>query len=110
MHAFVDLLGMIVVWNLFFPKKQGKRMPLEEKQRRWVCYKEKIFQEYGRNITSKYASEKALIKRYSEPLAFLRYRLKRFQNLRVSELSARDQEYYKYVSIHCKRSSQFILI
>ena len=75
-------------------------MPNDEKKRRWACYKDKIFEEYGRNITSKFASEKSLIKRYSEPLAFLRYRLKRFHNLDVSELSTKDAEYYKYVYTH----------
>ena len=88
--------GMKVVWNHFFAKKPGKRMSVEEKQKKWAAYKQKIFQEYGRIITSKYSSEKALITRYSEPMAFLRYRLKRYQNLRVSDLSTRDQEYYRY--------------
>ena len=110
LHALIDLLGMIVVWNLFFPKKQGKRIPYDEKKRRWQCYKDKIFEEYGRNITSKFASEKALIKRYSEPLAFLRYRLKRFHNLDVSELSTKDAEYYKYVYTHWIDQIHFNLI
>ena len=92
-------LGMKVVWNHFFPKTPGKRMSVEEKSRRWAAYRQKIYQEYGRIITSKFSSEKSLIKRYSEPLAFLHYRLKRFHDLRVSDLSPRDLEYYKCVSI-----------
>ncbi len=89
-----DMRGMVVVFNHLFAKKPGKRMSVDEKQRRWSSYKQKIYQQYGRIITSKFASEKALIKRYSEPMAFLRYRLKRYHDLRVSDLSTRDQDYY----------------
>ena len=86
--------GMIVIYNHFFAKKPGKKMSADEKKKRWNTYRQKIYQEYGRIITSKQSSERALIKRYSEPLAFLRYRLKRHQNLRVSDLSTKDRDYF----------------
>ena len=53
--------GMKVVWNHFFAKTPGKRMSVEDKKRRWASYKQKIYQEYGRIITSKFASEKVCL-------------------------------------------------
>ena len=92
--SLAQMRGVIQIFNHYFPKKPGKRMNREEKNRRWTSYKSRIYQEYKRIITGKYASEKALVKRYSEPLAFLKYKLKRATNLNINDLSQADKEYF----------------
>ena len=70
-------------------------MSKDERNRRWMIYKNKIFQEYGRVITGKLDSEKAYVKRYSKPLDFLKYKLKRATNLKLEDLpNEADKEYY----------------
>ena len=95
--SFAQARGVIQIFNHYFPKNTGKRMSRDEKKKRWNSYKAKILNEYGRAITGKFSSEKALVKRYSDPLSFLKYRLKRANNLRVSDLSVSDQQYYKEI-------------
>ena len=92
--SLAQMRGVVQIFNHYFPKTPGKRMNKDEKRRRWISYKSKIYQEYKRIITGKFASEKALVKRYSEPLAFLKYKLKRATNLNVSDLSQVDQDYF----------------
>lgn len=92
--SLAQMRGVIQIFNHYFPKTPGKRMNREEKNRRWVSYKNRIYREYKRIITGKFSSEKALVKRYSEPLSFLKYKLKRNTNLRVSDLSKADQDYF----------------
>ena len=92
--SLAQMRGVIQIFNHYFPRKPGKRMNREEKNRRWNSYKSRIYQEYKRIITGKYASEKALVKRYSEPLAFLKYKLKRATNLNIKDLSQADQDYF----------------
>ena len=62
-------------------------MSKDEKKRRWLMYRNKIQQEYGRVITGKLESEKAYVNRYSKPLDFLKCKLKRSVNLKVEDLS-----------------------
>ena len=92
--SLAQMRGVIQIFNHYFPKGVKKRMSRDEKSRKWVSYKNRIYGEYKRIITGKFASEKALVKRCSEPLAFLKYKLKRATNLNVQDLSKADQDYY----------------
>lgn len=99
--TFATMRGVINLFNHYFKQTDEfgnkKKMSRVEKQRRWVSYKQKIWNDYGRQINGTYASEQALIRRYSDPLTFLKYRLKRATNLVISELSEEDQAYYKEI-------------
>ena len=92
--TLAQMRGVIQIFNHYFPKNVKKRMSREEKNRKWISYKNRIYQEYKRVVAGKYASEKALVKRYSDPLAFIKYRLKRAKNLNVSDLSEADRQCY----------------
>ena len=92
--TLAQMRGVIKLFNYYFPKTPGKRMTKDEKNRRWTSYKNKIYQDYKRIITGKFSSEKALIKRYSDPLSFIKYKLKRSTNLNVDDLSEADKQYY----------------
>ena len=92
--SLAQMRGVIQIFYHYFPKNVKKRMSRDEKARKWISYKNKIYQQYKRIITGKFASEKALVKRYSEPLAFLKYKLKRAKNLNIEDLSKADQDYY----------------
>ena len=92
--SLAQMRGVIQIFNHYFPKNIKKRMSRDEKNRKWISYKNRIYQEYKRIITGKFSSEKALVKRYSEPLAFLKYKLKRATNLNLNDLSTADREYY----------------
>ena len=91
--TLAQMRGVIQIFKHYFPK-DGKRMPKELVNRKWASYKNRIYQEYGRVIAGKLPSEKALIKRYSKPLDFLKYKLKRVTNLRIEDLSEINKEYY----------------
>ena len=86
--------GAIQIFNHHFLKTPGKRMNKNEKRQRRISYKSKIYQIHMRIITGKFASEKALVKKYSQHLAFLKYKLKQTTNLKVSDLSQVDQDYF----------------
>jgi len=92
--TLAQMRGVIQIFKHYFPKKPGKRMTRDEKNRRWTSYKNKVYRDYRRIITGKFSSEKALVKRYSEPLSFIKYKLKRARNLKLSDLSETDREYY----------------
>ncbi len=53
-----QMRGVRQLYNHFFPKQKGKRMNKDEKNRRWHSYKNRIYQQYNRIITGKFASEK----------------------------------------------------
>ena len=89
-----QMRGVKQIFCHYFPSNTGKRMDKNEKNKRWNSYKNRIYREYGRIITGKFASEKALIKRYSDPISFIKYKLKRSVNLNVSDLSQADQDYF----------------
>lgn len=92
--SYAQIRGVIQIFNYHFPKN-GKRMNKSERNKRWLAYKNKILQDYGRVITGKLASEKAYIKRYSKPLDFLKYKLKRVDNLKLEDLPTQaDRDYY----------------
>ena len=95
--SLAQMRGVIQIFNHYFPKKPKKRLNRNEKQERWKSYKQRIYREYGRVINGQFASEKALIKRYSDPLTFLKYKLKRATNLKISDLSPLDQDYYREI-------------
>ena len=99
--TLATMRGVINLFNHYFKQVDEfgnkKKMSRVEKQRRWISYKQKIWNDYGRRINGTYASEQALIRRYSDPLTFLKYRLKRATNLIISELSPEDQAYYKEI-------------
>ena len=95
--SLAQMRGVIQIFNHYFPKNQKKRLSKIEKQNRWKSYKQRIYREYGRVINGQFASEKALIKRYSDPLTFLKYKLKRATNLKISDLSPLDQDYYREI-------------
>ena len=92
--TLAQMRGVIQIFRHYFPKNNKKRLSREEKNRKWISYKNRIYQEYKRIVVGKYSSEKALVKRYSEPLSFIKYRLKRATNLKVSDLSETDKQYY----------------
>ena len=92
--SLAQMRGVIQIFNHYFPKNTKKRLKKHEKIKRWDSYKKRIYREYGRIITGQFASEKALVKRYSEPLSFIKYKLKRSTNLNVNDLSPLDQDYY----------------
>ena len=93
--------GIIKLFNYYFKERDStgriKRLSKSEKARRWRLYKIKVYHQYNRLIKSEFPSEVALVKRYSDPLSFLKYRLKRHRNLKVSDLSPEDQEYYREI-------------
>ena len=99
--TLATMRGVINLFNHYFRQLDEygnrKKMTRVEKHRRWISYKQKIWDEYGRRITGTYTSENALIRRYSDPLTFLKYRLKRSRNLKVSDLSETDQAYYREI-------------
>ena len=96
--SFAQARGIIQLFNYYFREKDSngrtKRLPRAEKDKRWKLYKAKVYQDYNRLVRGNFNSEAALVKRYSDPMAFLKYKLKRNKNLIVSDLSAQDQEYY----------------
>ena len=92
--TYAQIRGVIRLFNHHFPKK-GKRMSREERNRRWTLYRNKMQQQYGRVIVGKLQSEKAYVKRYSKPLEFLKYKLKRTTNLKVEDLrNQADKDWY----------------
>lgn len=99
--TLATMRGVINLFNHYFKQVDElgnkKKMSRVDKHRRWISYKQKIWDDYGRRISGTYASEQALIRRYSDPLTFLKYKLKRARNLVISELSDADQAYYKEI-------------
>ena len=93
--------GIVKLFTYHFKERDSsgrfKRLSKQEKARRWKLYKVKVYQQYNRLIRSEFSSEAALVKRYSDPMSFLKYKLKRYRNLKVSDLSREDQEYYKEI-------------
>ena len=90
--------GIIKLFQYYFKERDStgriKRLSKQEKARRWKIYKTKVYSQYNRLIRSEFSSEAALVKRYSDPMSFLKYKLKRYRNLNVSDLKPEDQEYY----------------
>ena len=99
--TLAQMRGVIPLFNHYFKQVDQfgnkKKISRDEKQARWISYKNKIWRDYKRAIKGTFASEQALIRRYSEPLTFLKYKLKRASNLKVSDLSVEDQQYYKEI-------------
>ena len=99
--TLATMRGVVNLFNHYFKQtdEHGNRRKISraEKQRRWVSYKQKIWNDYGRRINGAYSSEQALIRRYSDPLTFLKYRLKRTTNLNVQDLGIEDQAYYREI-------------
>ena len=99
--TLAQMRGIIPLFNHYFVLKDQfgnkKKISRQEKQSRWISYKNKIWRDYKRAIKGTFASEQALIRRYSEPLTFLKYKLKRATNLKVSDLCLEDQQYYKEI-------------
>ena len=97
--SFPVARGVVKLFNYYFREKDSrgrtKRLPSSEKDKRWKAYKRKVYTDYKRIVKGKFESEAALVKRYSNPMSFLKYRLKRHIDLRVSDLSKPDQEYYR---------------
>ena len=93
--------GIVQLFNFYFREKDSngrtKRLSKDEKNRRWKIYKVRVYKDYNRVIKSEFNSEAALVKRYSDPLSFLKYKLKRYRNLKVSDLTPADQQYYKEI-------------
>ena len=96
--SFAQARGIILLFNYYFREKDNngrtRRLPRAEKDRRWKLYKTKVYQDYNRLVRGTFNSEAALVKRYSNPMSFLKYRLKRHTNLKVADLSPQDQDYY----------------
>ena len=93
--------GIVQLFNFYFGEKDSngrtKRLSRFEKDRRWKSYKIRVYKDYNSLIKGEFAFEAALVKRYSDPPSFLKYKLKRNVNLKVSDLSKTDQQYYKQI-------------
>ena len=74
--------GIVKLFTYYFKERDSrgrvKRLSKQEKARRWKLYKIKVYQQYNRLIKSEFSSEAALVKRYSDPMSFLKYKLKRY--------------------------------
>ena len=68
-----EIRGIVQLYQRTFtpPTVDGKtrRFPSVQKKQRWVYYKNKCFEDYGRVIKGTFQSERAFIKRYSDPLS-----------------------------------------
>ena len=99
--TLATMRGVINLFSHYFKQTDElgnrKKMSRVEKQRRWVSYKQKIWNDYSRRINGSYASEQALTRRCSDPLTFLKCRLKRATNLIISDLHPYGQAYYKEI-------------
>eukprot|EP01083_Nonionella_stella_P269518 912018_1 len=84
-------------FNVFDAHGRRKRLSKKDKNQRWKNYKQRMYRDYGRVITGTFSSEQALVKRYSNPLSFLKYKLKKTKNLNVTDLSLENQEYYREI-------------
>eukprot|EP01083_Nonionella_stella_P233535 822713_1 len=74
-----------------------KRLSKAEKNSRFASYKQRCEADYNRIVKGTFESERAFIKRYSDPLYFIKYRLKRSNDLTVSDLTAEEYIYYKEI-------------
>ena len=96
--SFAQIRGLIKLFNYYFVIKdshgRNRRLPRNEINKRWTSYKKKVFEDYGKVIKGTLNSEKAFVKRYSNPLSFLKYKLKRSTNLKIEDLSQDDRSYY----------------
>ena len=99
--SYGQIRGVIQLFRSYFdtPIINGRkrRMDPQEKKARWASYKKKMIEQYGRVIKGKFESEQAYIKRYSNPLEFLKYKLGRPRNLKLSDLKPSAMEYYKEI-------------
>ncbi len=96
--TFEQIKGIIKVFKSYFELKdrngEKRRLTKQLRESQWQKYKTQILFEYGRVIKGKLESEKAYIKRHTDPLAFIKYRLRRSKNLNYTGLSPEAQEYY----------------
>ena len=53
--------GVVQIFSHYFPKNDKQRSSREEKNRKWISYRNRIHQEYKRSVVGKlkYSSEKA---------------------------------------------------
>ena len=96
--TYGQIRGLIRLFNYFFVVKDDKghkkRLSRMEIQTRWLNYKRQVHADYGKSVKGTLNSEKSFVKRYSNPLSFLRYKLKRSKNLRVQDLAPGDRAYF----------------
>ena len=96
-----QLRGIIPLFQHYFKRVDANGNPVDmgeaDKAERWIAYKNHVWREYSRNVTIEYESEEQKIRRYSDPLVFIKWKLKRTKNLRVQDLSKRDYEWYKEI-------------
>ncbi len=96
--TFEQIKGIVQVFKSYFElyDSNGARRRLSKQLResQWQKYKTQILFEYGRVIKGKLESEKAYIKRHTDPLSFIKYRLRRSKNLTYTDLSPEAQAYY----------------
>ena len=96
--SFAQARGIIQLFNYYFRQKDSngriERLPRTEKDKLWKSYKAKVYQDYNMLVKGNFNSEVGLVKRCSGQSSFFKYKLKRHKNLKVSDLSAADQEYY----------------
>lgn len=90
--------GIVALYKQYFPDKdeygRKRRMSRKEMESRFKGYKVAVFRDYGRRVKGTLNSEKTYIKRHTEPLSFLKYKLKRAKNLDVMDLTLADRLYY----------------
>ena len=99
--GIAKIRGIIPLFNSFFKLESSdgrkRRLTKDAKKQRWITYKKIMYKDYGRLIKGTFNSEQALVTRYSNPLAFLKYKLKRTKNLKPTDLSDADYAYYKEI-------------
>ena len=96
-----QMRGVVPLFNHYFKVYDDfgnrKNLNKQEKQQRWMSYKSKMWTQYRRVVKGSFTSEQTKIQRWSNPLSFLKYKLRRTTNLKVSELSQQNREYYKEI-------------
>lgn len=96
-----QIRSFIPVFNYYFKvptvNGQKKRMPRAEKEAKWKTYRARMLKEFKRKVGEKFASEVRFIKRHTDPMMFLQYKLGRYDNLDPADLSNEQLEYYKEI-------------
>lgn len=95
---YAQMRGIIKLFNFYFVNKdkhgRNRRLSREERKSRWKSYKQQVKAEYGKVIKCTLLSEKTNIKRHTDPLTFLKYKLGRAKDLDVNHLAPADKAYF----------------
>ena len=93
--------GVISLYKAYFTPKlvngKIKRLSKSEKKTKWRSYKNKMLKDFNRVVKGQFSSEKSFIKRYSDPLYYVKYKLKRSTDLDLDDLTQDELDYYKEI-------------